>query len=440
MNGLKPPLQAFVAGMNPMDFTSAYEHAKTAKVVNKLQQEPEKESVELTEEIKQRIGQLKELVKEMSDIESNLHEQSRQNDSQQTGKRRRKVEKYGRRKADSKAIRSNRRQDRQETTESREIRRADMEILGETFLERFDKCGPTWLYDKMLFKLKQQSNQTVDQYASLLQLKAEKARKTDKEILSYFMNGLKPPLQAFVAGMNPMDFTSAYEHAKTAKVVNKLQQEPEEESAELTEEIKERIGQLKELVKEMSDIESNLHEQSRQNDSQQTGKRRRKVQKYGRRKADSKAIRSNRRQDRQETTESREIRRADMEILGETFLERFDKCGPTWLYDKMLFELKQQSNQTVDQYASLLQLKAEKARKTDKEILSYFMNGLKPPLQAFVAGMNPMDFTSAYEHAKTAKVVNKLQQEPRRSQSRVNGGDQTKNRTIERTCERNVGH
>ncbi|XP_070577851.1 uncharacterized protein [Ptychodera flava] len=175
-------------------------------------------------------------------------------------------------------------------------RRADMEILGETFLERFDKCGPTWLYDKMLFKFKQQSNQTVDQYASLLQLKAEKARKTDKEILSYFMNGLKPPLQAFVAGMNPSDFTSAYEHAKTAEVINKLQQEPEEESAELTEEIKERIGQLKELVKEMSDIESNLHEQSRQNDSQQTGKRRRKVEKYGRRKADSKAIRSNRRQ------------------------------------------------------------------------------------------------------------------------------------------------
>ncbi|XP_070535019.1 uncharacterized protein [Ptychodera flava] len=171
-----------------------------------------------------------------------------------------------------------------------------MEILGKTFLERFDKCDPTWLYDKMLFKLKQQSYQTVDRYASLLQLKAEKARKTDKEILLYFMNGLKPPPQAFIAGMNPTDFTSAYEHAKTAEVVNKLQQEPEEEPAELTEEIKERIGQLKELVKEMLDIGSNLHEQSCQNDSQQTGKRRRKVQKYGKRKADSKAIRSNRRQ------------------------------------------------------------------------------------------------------------------------------------------------
>ncbi|XP_070537514.1 uncharacterized protein [Ptychodera flava] len=130
----------------------------------------------------------------------------------------------------------------------------DMEALGTAFLDRFGKCGPIWLYDQMLFKLKQQPTQTVEQYATMLKEKGEKAQKTDREILSFFINGLRPPIQAFVAGKAPADFASAYLQAKTAEVVTAIPQEPSKDNDEL----QQIIGKLGGLQQEVKDIKTKI--------------------------------------------------------------------------------------------------------------------------------------------------------------------------------------
>ncbi|XP_070575765.1 uncharacterized protein [Ptychodera flava] len=107
----------------------------------------------------------------------------------------------------------------------------------------------------MLFKLKQQPTQTVEQYATMLkEEKGEKAQKTDREILSFFINGLRPPIQAFVAGKAPADFASAYLQAKTAEVVTALPQEPSRDDDEL----QQIIGKLGGLQQEVKDIKTKI--------------------------------------------------------------------------------------------------------------------------------------------------------------------------------------
>ncbi|XP_070545440.1 uncharacterized protein [Ptychodera flava] len=126
-------------------------------------------------------------------------------------------------------------------------------------MDRFGKCGPLWLYDQKLFQLKQLSNQTVEQYATSLKEKAEKAQKTDKELLSFFINGLRPEIKAFVAGKTPGDFAAAYVHAKTAEVVTNIPKEQEEISGGM----REIIGHLHGLEKEIRDMKNKAEDRER---------------------------------------------------------------------------------------------------------------------------------------------------------------------------------
>ena len=115
-----------------------------------------------------------------------------------------------------------------------------------------------WLCDQKLFQLKQLPNQTVEQYAAVLKELADKAQKTDREMLSFFINGLRPKIQAFVAGKAPADFDSAYGHAKTGEVVTRIPQSEGEESPE-----NDIIGHLKGIEKELAELKLKTQEQER---------------------------------------------------------------------------------------------------------------------------------------------------------------------------------
>ncbi|XP_070555341.1 uncharacterized protein [Ptychodera flava] len=87
--------------------------------------------------------------------------------------------------------------------------------------------------------------------------------------------------------------------------------------------------------------------------------------------------------------------RQDLKVFEKKFIERFGKTGPLWLHDQMLHNHRQQVGQTVEQYAISLKELGEKASRNEKELLSFFINGLLPPIKTFVVSRSPQDYTSA---------------------------------------------
>ncbi|XP_070546534.1 uncharacterized protein [Ptychodera flava] len=103
------------------------------------------------------------------------------------------------------------------------------------------------------------------------------------------------------------------------------------------------------------------------------------------------------------------------DVLRATFVERFAKQGPRWRNDREIRSIQQGIGETVEAYAGRLKDKCDRYGRTDAELLSFFLQGLRPKLMKFVAGRDPEDFKAAFAFARTGELVVDLPDEDRRS-------------------------
>lgn len=87
--------------------------------------------------------------------------------------------------------------------------------------------------------------------------------------------------------------------------------------------------------------------------------------------------------------------------------------GQSWLWgvESQLLIRKQQSSESLDNYASDIMLWGRQTKKTDAELKSIFMRGLLPTVRAFVFSKQPESFRSALDAAKLAISVQQVTDE-----------------------------
>ena len=76
-----------------------------------------------------------------------------------------------------------------------------------------------------------------------------------------------------------------------------------------------------------------------------------------------------------------------------------------WLEEHLVQFINQKPGESVQKYYSGLMEKANKLKKTKKEVLPLFIRGLNPPIKMYVLARQPKDLESAFSLAKAAESL-----------------------------------
>ena len=90
------------------------------------------------------------------------------------------------------------------------------------------------------------------------------------------------------------------------------------------------------------------------------------------------------------------------------FIARFHRIQPRWLTDQQLSLIRQQPNETVDQFSCRLRDECSKSNRTAAEILSLFLQGLRHNIKIATLSREPNDYENAFSAAKTAEIISQL--------------------------------
>lgn len=87
--------------------------------------------------------------------------------------------------------------------------------------------------------------------------------------------------------------------------------------------------------------------------------------------------------------------------------------GPAWRWniESQLLNRKQQSSESLDNYASDIMLWCKQSKKSQSEYMSLFLRGLLPSLRGFVMAKQPESFQSALEAARLGIAVQNCDQQ-----------------------------
>ena len=106
----------------------------------------------------------------------------------------------------------------------------------------------------------------------------------------------------------------------------------------------------------------------------------------------------------QQLAEDQQVDAAKWQAIRTKFQERFDMSNP-WLEEHLVQFINQKPGESVQKYYSGLMEKANKLKKTKKEVLPLFIRGLNPPIKMYVLARQPEDLESAFIIAKAAESL-----------------------------------
>ena len=96
-------------------------------------------------------------------------------------------------------------------------------MLKHAFEERFIFGILMWSFQEKLYKRKQTSHETVDEYVHDLRVIGAHLKKTDSDMLETFVLGLKPILKNHVISKDPKSFNNAENEARLAEMAHALE-------------------------------------------------------------------------------------------------------------------------------------------------------------------------------------------------------------------------
>ncbi len=91
--------------------------------------------------------------------------------------------------------------------------------------------------------------------------------------------------------------------------------------------------------------------------------------------------------------------------IVKSFRDHFEPESWLLLRESTFTTLTQEQDESVDDFSDRVDALGSQLKKTDRDRMLIFMNGLRGELAQHVLSMRPVDFTDAVEHARTAELL-----------------------------------
>lgn len=135
----------------------------------------------------------------------------------------------------------------------------NFQAFVQEFRAHFSAQNPRWITENELFSRVQNVHESVESYYSALRKQGSKLAKTDAEILSYFIRGLRPAIKAYVIGQNPLNIDEAYQKAKIGESIAQITPD----SSDLSPQIEKMLKIFTEQSNSITTLQNVVEEQAR---------------------------------------------------------------------------------------------------------------------------------------------------------------------------------
>lgn len=100
----------------------------------------------------------------------------------------------------------------------------------------------------------------------------------------------------------------------------------------------------------------------------------------------------------------------DYDLIKQAFIDHFSNTQLSWVKERDFITRLQKPDESVESYLADLRQKGSRLRKTPKEMLTVFLNGLLPELQKNVVLHQPSTLAEAAQQAKLCESVQNIGQ------------------------------